>query len=535
VTRARASLVAALAVLAALAACGGDAPDELVVRTEGGDVRGELDAPGVRAFRGIPYAAPPVGANRWRPPQPAAPWDGVRDAGNVGAVCPQGFGFGPGGGDEDCLYLNVWTPSPAPADDAPAPVMVWIHGGAFQFGSGGEDYYAGTVLTAAHGVVVVTANYRLGPLGFLAHPALAVEDPAHPTSGNYGIEDQIAALAWVQRNIAAFGGDPGRVLLFGESAGGFSTCVHYLSPRAGTLFHAAISESGLCASDAVERTLADAEADGAELAAALGCTGGDELACLRAISPWEVLDAGGTPMADTVPGGPFYQDGTALGFAPVVDGTVIPATTRAALAAGGFANVPLVLGTNRDEGTLFHAPLFATPVTTEPEYRDALGRRFGAGNVDAIVAEYPIASFADANAAIAEVTGDAVFVCPARRTARAVAAAGATVHLYAFQKELENPGLPRGGVVHAAEIPFVFGVDTFPLGDVGTSGRPVSEAIQGYWTRFARTGDPNGDGAVGWPRYDAATDEHLVLDQPIAAGSGHKAARCDFWDALVVP
>jgi para-nitrobenzyl esterase len=529
-------LPAPFVVLAVLAACGGgDPPDELVVTTDAGDVRGILEAPGVRAFRGIPFAAPPTGANRWRAPQPVVPWEGVRDAEFEGAICPQGFGFGTGGGDEDCLFVNVWTPSPAPADGALAPVMVWIHGGAYQFGSGSEPYYAGTVLTANHGVVVVTLNYRLGPLGFLAHPLLTAEDPAHPTSGNHGIEDQIAALEWVKRNIAAFGGDPEQIALFGESAGGFSTCVHALSPRAGSLFHVAISESGLCSADEAERPIADAEADGVALGERLGCTGGDVLACMRAIDPWEVLDAGGTPMGDTVPGGPFYQDGSALDFGPVIDGFILPDSTRALFAAGGYPVVPLILGTNRDEGTLFHAPLFAMQIETETQYRDALTRRFGAANLDAILARYPVASFASPNFAIAEITGDAFFVCPARRTARAAAAAGGPVYLYTFQKELENPGLPSGGVVHAAEIPFVFGIDEFPLGDAGASGLPVSQAIQGYWTRFAATGDPNGAGAVAWPPYTRAGDEHLTLDAEIAAGTGHKAAQCDFWDALTIP
>ena len=231
----------AIVLLCVTAACG-TSGDELRVATESGVVHGEKDGT-IRHFLGIPYAAPPVGPLRWKPPQRAPAWQGTRDATVVGTQCPQTLSYSGASYDEDCLFLNVWTPSGA----HDLPVMVWLHGGAFIFGSGGDKYYDGSKL-AQHGVVVVTINYRLGVLGFLAHPALDVEDPSFPSSGNYGLLDQEAALAWVQRNIAAFGGDPKQVTLFGESAGGFSTCVQYLSSHTAGLFERAIAESGLCGS-----------------------------------------------------------------------------------------------------------------------------------------------------------------------------------------------------------------------------------------------------------------------------------------------
>ncbi len=521
-----------LAMLALLAACGGGgAPDELLVTTESGDVRGSKDGT-VRSFLGIPFAAPPVGANRFRPPQPVEPWEGEWPALDVGPICPQNFGFSPGGGYEDCLYLNVWTPSPPPS--TPAPVMVWFHGGAFVFGSGGESYYAGSKLAQAHGMVVVTVNYRLGPLGFLAHPALAAEDPAHPTSGNYGLEDQIAALEWVQRNIAAFGGDPARVTIFGESAGGYSACFHYLSERSRGLFHAVISESGLCASGIIEQTRAGAEAAGQAFAESFGCAGAGAPDCLRGKDAWELVDATAPPpTSQQLPGGMFYQDpGSVTGWSPNVDGVLVPASTLELFTAGDYPKLPLLLGSNRDEGTLFLWTFIANQVADETQYREALGRRFGPAAVDAIVLQYPIASYPSPTRALAEVTGDAFFVCPARRTARLASAAGAPVYLYTFQRLPSQPLLDDAGVIHSAEIPFVFGIDTFPLGKVGPDGLPLSEAMQGYWTRFAATGDPNGAGALAWPPYDAAGDQHMLLDLPLAAGTAHKQAVCDFWDAL---
>jgi para-nitrobenzyl esterase len=514
--------VALLALALALVACTGD---ELRVTIDSGTVHGKATG-AMRRFLGIPYAAPPTYTNRFRTPQPVARWSGTLETTAVGPECPQTF-LG-SSDDEDCLYLNVFAPSGAHA----LPVMVWLHGGAFISGSGGEKFYDGGVL-AGYGAVVVTLNYRLGAFGFLAHPMLDVEDPAYPTSGNYGFEDQRAALEWVQRNIHAFGGDPSRVTLFGESAGGFSTCVHYLSSRDHGLFGAAIVESGLCGASIVTTTHAIAQSQGAALATALGCSGSDAstIACLRAMPADTILSATMLPPLMTqTPGGMFYQTELLPTQLPNVDGYVIAAPLRDALAAGAFEPRPLIVGSNADEGTLFHSSVYAREVADETQYRAALAVRFGATNADAIVAHYPVASYASANDALAHVSGDAFFVCPARTTARGAANAGAHVFRYALEQPLENPFEVGLGVFHGSDLPFVFGNDDFPLGHVGSSGASLALAMQAYWTSFAKTHAPAG--ATAWPAYDPASDPYLVLAPTIAPANALSATACDFWDTL---
>lgn len=515
-------------LLLVLAACGGGG-DPLEVKTDTGVVLG-VEQGDTRAWLGVPYAAPPVGELRWKRPQRAAPWDGVLETAQTGIQCPQTFSIGGPGGSEDCLFVNIWSPKRG----SKHPVMVWLHGGAFIFGSGGDSYYSGRHLAETYGVVVVTVNYRLGALGFMAHPALTTEDPSYPSSGNYGLEDQVAALEWVQRNISAFGGDPAKVTLFGESAGGFSTCAHYVSPRTTGLFHTAISQSGLCGGKIAEPTLVVAEAAGVKTGEKLGCPGAgpSAAACMRAKSTDELLDATEiTPPNMQPPGGPFYVGGeNVLSTIPNVDGVVLATTLRDAFTAGGFAPRPLIIGTNRDEGTLFHSAFFAMEVTTEIEYRAAIERRFGTTNVDPIALQYPLASFSSPNAALAEITGDAFFVCPTRHAARGAARAGSPVYLYSFDREPESAFLANLGVFHSMEIPFLFGTDgMYPLGRVGDTGLPVAAAMQDTWTTFAKTGD------AGWPRYDEAGDRYRIIDTAMATGTGLKAARCQFWDQLAIP
>jgi para-nitrobenzyl esterase len=515
--------------LLALAACAGDG-DPLAVETDSGKIHGIEQDGGVRAWLGIPYAAPPVGELRWKRPQRAPKWDGVLDTVQAGLQCPQTFSLSGPGGSEDCLFVNVWSPS----GGSKKPVLVWLHGGAFIFGSGGDSYYSGRTLAEQYDVVVVTVNYRLGAFGFLAHPALTAEDPSYPSSGNYGLEDQLAALEWVQRNIDKFGGDHTRVTLFGESAGGFSTCAHYVSQQTSGLFQAAIAESGLCASKIEEPTLAVAEAAGVKVAEKLGCTGAGAAACLRAKSQDELLAATEiTPPNMQPPGGPFYVGGeNVLSTIPNVDGVVMRRSLRTAFTQGVFEPRPLILGTNRDEGTLFHSAFFAMEVTNETEYRDALARRFGAANVDAIVARYPLASFKSANAAIAEVTGDAFFVCPARTAARGAAGIpGAAVYLYSFDHVPESTFLPDLGVFHSVEIPYLFGTDgLYPLARVGESGAPVAAKLQQLWIDFAKTGSPGS----AWPKYGDA-DQYLSIDDPVSVKTALKASQCEFWDQLPLP
>ena len=505
--------------------------DSTLVRTGAGPVRG-VESESTRSFLGIPYAAPPTGENRWRAPQPVTAWTEPRDATERGKVCPQPNAQGA----EDCLTLNVFTPAPPP-DRAELPVMVWIHGGEFLLGSGAETYYDGSELVRAGNLVVVTLNYRLGALGFLALPELSAESSAHPTSGNYGFEDQQAALRWVKDNIAGFGGDPGNVTLFGESAGGYSVCAHLLAPGSKGLFQKAISESGWC-SKYMSYGLETAYEQGKAFATLSGCPYGSAVIdCLRSKTPNELLDA--VPDAPS-PGGFHFQDPTTADSAvpptwlPVVDESIVPSTIG--MVTADSAKVPLLLGTNSDEGSIYLRtfPLGGVPVTNEQEYVDALERRFGVAVAAKVLAMYPISAFASANDALSAVTTDGLYACPARRLARAQSAAGADVYLYAFEHEPEAPLITGLGVFHIAEVSYVFGIDS-PLATTQRDELPLVAAMQGYWTRFARTGDPNGDDAVAWPEYSASDDESLVLDLTIATQAEYKQAQCAFWDSVLDP
>ncbi|HUS30763.1 MAG TPA: carboxylesterase/lipase family protein, partial [Kofleriaceae bacterium] len=507
------------------AACGDElGPNDVEVET--GVVRGSDDGAGVKSWLGIPYAAPPVGELRWKPPKRAEAWDGARDGTKVGQKCPQNTVITSGGGIEDCLTLNVWAPSAATGK---LPVMFWIHGGAFVFGSGGDPFYSGAELARTRGVVVVTINYRLGGLGFLAHPALAAEDPDH-TSGNYGLRDQLAALEWVQRNIGEFGGDPGHVTIFGESAGGFSGCVHYTDPKTAGLFERAIVESGACLDNGLAQTRQQAESDGLAFGAKVGCPGSDAgaIACMRDLIDYAVLDATAlAPIMMQKPGG-FFYDSYPPNTLPNVDGVVIPEQIEKRLSAGDYPKRPIILGTNKDEGTLFHSNILSNLVRDETQYREALMRRFNdAAVVDQIVARYPVGDYPSPNEALAAVSGDVFFTCPARRNARALTAAGSPVYRYVFQRDLEQALFPELHAFHSAEIPFVFGIETYPLGKVG-SATSLADAMQSAWTSFAKTGEPGG----GWPKYEAASDPVQVLDVPVSQGAGYRAAFCDFWDTV---
>ena len=356
-----------------------------------GDVRGRIEK-GIRVFRGIPYAAPAGGDHRWREPQPVVPWDGVRDCAEFGPICPQAEIPGvksPASSmlqDEDCLNLNVWTPAESPAEAGTGlPVMVWIHGGAFQRGLGSAPMYCGKHL-AERGVVLVTINYRLGPLGFLAHPLLTRES-SRGCSGNYGLLDQIAALDWVRRNIASFGGDPGRVTIFGESAGAMSVCDLMVSPLAAGLFARAISQSAPFLDRGLlmhaTRSMAEAEAIGEEYVAEVGCDGApDVLRTLRAKPVGDLV----TLALETQPG-LFFED---TKFVPVVDGWVIPDEPGALFARGGIHDVPLLVGSNSDEGNLFTSietrRFEGMPVEV---YRNKLKEYFG-GLADEVQEEFPV-------------------------------------------------------------------------------------------------------------------------------------------------
>jgi para-nitrobenzyl esterase len=517
--------------------------------TDKGMVHGS-SSKGVRAFLGIPFADTTGGANRWKPPQPAKAWTTPFDAAKLGPICPQ---INPSTmaydatGDENCLSLNVWTPDPAPAK--PLPVMVWIYGGAYTFGSSGAAPYNGDQLVPK-GVVVVSMNYRVGPLGFMAHSGLAAQDSSHST-GNYGLLDQQAAFKWVQANIGAFGGDKGNVTIFGESAGANSLCFHLVAPSSQGLFSKAIIESGLCLTPVLKLT--DAEAEGDRFAAAMGCsgTGAAALSCLMSKSAKDITNGPATPPA-TLPGGFFYQDpGTSVTFKPIEDGTLVTGQPAALFSTNKEAKVPVLQGTNTNEGILFHVQALGPymPVMTSADYVGALTRTFGDAGA-AVAAQYTVggsdagASSGDAGAgaqtfgsyndALTKVTSDAFFVCQARRLEQWFSGNGQKTYLYSFNGPLSGVPIPQlaGQAFHSAELPYVFG-DNYLLGSVPEAGLPLIGTMEDYWTRFAATGDPNGGSGPSWPAFAASSDTNINLDTTVTVDAGLEKDICNFWDDLV--
>ena len=467
--------------------------------------------PGVRAYLGVPFAAPPVGDLRWKPPQPAASWQGVREAGEYSHACWQ-TPYPASAAiyqsklpplSEDCLYLNVWTP--AHSDKDALPVMVWIHGGGFTRGSANLSSYAGDVL-AAKGAVVVTINYRLGVFGFFAHPALTAES-AHHASGNYALLDQLAALEWVKKNVAKFGGDPNRVTIFGESAGSWAVNILMASPLARGLFQRAIGESG-GSFDAME-TLADAEKKGLALADARGITQ-DPLKSLRAIPAEELLAAS-------------HAD-TAQAF---VDGWVLPRDVYSIFAEGKQNDVPLVAGSNADEGTTL-APQAALLKTGM--FVAGAQQRYGASAAE-FLKLYPADTDEEAVQSFYAAFRDRVFGWQMRTWVRLQARTGHTpARLYYFTRRAPGPAAARLGAFHALEIAYVFGNFAWPF-PWEDADRQLSDAITSYWVNFARTGDPNASGLVPWPAYDPKRDELLELSEQIRVRAQVNKPGLDFFDA----
>lgn len=501
--------------------------DPLDVATTHGTVHGKKDGDTL-AFLGIPYAAPPTGDLRFRAPQSPACWSGARDATEYGSACVQDMPTGGAAGYEDCLYLNVWTPSKS---GSPRPVLFFVHGGGLLFGSGSQDLlfegtgnlYRGQALADERDVVVVTINYRLGELGFLAHPSLSAEDD-HGSSGNYGMLDQIAALRWVQENIAAFGGDPGRVMLFGESAGGLSTCLLVSSPLAKGLFSGALIQSGGC----IAATRESRYSQGASVVNAVGCTEADDVpACLRkkSVNAYRVPPPSGIGMF-------VFNDiqrAWEMPFGPNIDDYVFSESPIVSIREGRHNKVPLAVGTNATEFDIFIPP---GTINTCPEYWALVGTIFGK-HADEVLAHYSCFDYVLPHWAAVDVATDFMFTCPARRIARAAKEGGsaATYRYYSTQTYTNSP-LTLLRSFHAAELPFVF--RTFDvLGYNPTEGDlALSTAMAGYWTRFAATGNPNDASAFTWPLYDAAADVALVLDEELATKSKIASSRCDFWDSI---
>jgi para-nitrobenzyl esterase len=497
-----------------------------MVTLDDGPVSGTRTA-GVRAFLGIPYAAPPVGPLRFRPPSPVTPWTTTLAATRRPRACPQDL-RGIAYGEEDCLYLNVHTPDPAPTA---APVMVWIHGGAFVLGEGAQadGGTLGDILAREHGVIVVSMNYRLGQLGFLAHPALDAENGGH--SGNWGFLDQVAALAWVRDNIAAFGGDPGNVTIFGESAGGMSVCGHLTSTSSQGLFQRAIIESGPCGLPM--QTNAEAEAQGTRFATMLGCATSDDAACLRAADANAIVHTLGSSPAI------FSTDPMYASWGPTIDGSTFTTDWITAIEAGDAADVPIGIGWNQDEGRLFVAlaEMSGSPPITEASYRDAVVDLVGEANADAVLARYPSSMFGgDARLAASRAMGDAGLACPTRAAAIALRDAGNDVRTYFFTypnaRFLLTSSFPLGAF-HSAEIQFVFGHPAGGTFDADETA--LSAAMGGYWTRFAsQDGDPNATGSLAWPRYDT-TGARIVFDTTITTGVDDYEDTCAFWATIPLP
>ncbi|MGS2640818.1 carboxylesterase/lipase family protein [Streptosporangium sp. G12] len=504
------------------AGTGGD----MTVRTDAGWVKG-VRAGGQRLFQGIPYAAPPVGELRWRSPQAVAPWRGVRDAGAPGSRCAQvadKWGL-PGSEAEDCLYLDVTAPAPARSvGNRPRPVMVWLHGGGLMRGAGSD--YDARRLAERGDVVVVKVNYRLGIFGFFGHPGL--ED-----SGAFGIEDQQAALRWVRRNAAAFGGDPRNVTLFGESAGSHSVCAQLASPSAAGLFHRAIAQSTACGTGSSGRTSprpvmdvplwlpkAAYEGYGQLLAANLGCADPEAaLVCLR-----------GRPVADLLAQKPLPLPG--------YGNAVLPEDPAKVFQEGRFHRVPMLTGLTRDEGTLFASEMFE-PMTAA-EYENDVNDRFGAAGPD-VLARYPLSAHDGSPLqAMAAIMSDLDWAWPARDTDLLLARYVPT-YSYEFTDRTAPPLFPldhgvRPLAAHGSELSFLFGVgwESAPL---TPAQRRLGDTMIDYWSRFAATGDPNRPGLPAWKRVRPADGTPYVQElapgkdgiKPFDRASAHNLA---FWDEL---
>ncbi len=506
----------------AAAAGSGSGSRPLVVRTLDGLVRGKYVG-AAREFLGIPYAAPPVGKLRWSPPQPAKPWTGIRNAGEPGNDCAQIGNLDTGvpvtSDFENCLYLNVYTPKAG--TDRRLPVMVWIHGGGFTGGAG--SIYNGQVLAAKGNAVVVTINYRLNAFGFLALPSLGTG------GGDYGLMDQQAALRWVRANASSFDGNARNLTIFGESAGGASVCANMASPTARGLFQRAIAESGCLF---LTQTKKQADATGEKFAALLGCTKlATQAACMRAKPVPDILKAA----AD-------------FSWGPVTGGATLPESPLAAFESGKYLHVPLLQGTNHDEGRFFVGFEFDVaekhPMTSK-QYPSVLTAEFGAKDAKKILGVYPLKKFPSPDLAYAAVLTDSEFSCPALLADSLTSRSG----VYAYEFSDPNPpndfpikfSFPLGSA-HSTELQYVFQripfLDTVP--PFTDAQFALSDLMIRYWTRFAATGNPNGAAgkAPYWPRWTGATGpvQELVPGKtaPESFTEFFRFHNCGFWETILL-
>ena len=527
-----------------------------IVQINSGSIEGttEEDYPTVAVYRGIPYAKPPLEELRWAPPQPVEPWEGVQPATDFSSECMQTaveeglYTTAPASTNEDCLYLNVWTDTQAADDNR--PVMVWIHGGAFILGSGSTPGYNGADL-ASKGVVVVTINYRLGVLGFFAHPALSAESE-HGVSGNQGIYDQIAALQWVQDNIASFGGNPNNVTIFGESAGSISVCYLVATPLAKGLFQKAIGQSGGCFAEHraldtdIEEILPVAAPDAptvigsgyeisGEVASALGFPGDDQesLAELRNLNALTILET-------------LREAEMNIYWRSIfVDGHMFPDQMRILVESGQGSNVDVIVGSTRDEGTALFP--FTQQVDIET-WSAKLVENVGEEVAGKFIAAYEDDAVVSTQRTDQEILSDQLFAWEMRTWARINESLGNSSYVYVFN---HSPTLPEYGqalgAFHGSEIAYIFGTRSLIVPEESDDDedesaadefwseddQSVQDAIQSYWLNFAKTGDPNGEGLPSWPAYETTSDQTMEIKVQSAPITNYRGTQLDTWDELM--
>ncbi|MCW8196004.1 carboxylesterase family protein [Proteobacteria bacterium 005FR1] len=511
----RASTIFLLGVSLAASAAYGDP----AVRTPVGEITGVETDYGA-AYLGVPFAQPPVGELRWKAPQAVTELASPYAATQTGASCPQlPSPFGSSSVNEDCLYLNIYQPSEARLARffGGLPVMVWFHGGAFTSGSGAATDPA---RLAEEGVIVITVNYRLGALGFMAHPALTAEAGA---SGNYGLMDQQAALHWVQNNIASFGGNPDRVTIFGESAGGLSVHAHLASPESAGLFDRAIIQSGAYLLE--QPGLFEWEFLGLSIAAKAGCPD-QSLSCLRSLPVEQIL---------------ANQDPGALGWLPIVDGAVLPQSVLGALQSGDFNKVPVVEGTTADEYTLFTALLFelqGKPVTAANYVQSITEIGFPAEVAPIIAAQYPVANYPSASEALSALGTDFLFACNSLTSMRLL-----SEHVPVYGYEFADPNAPMTslppvsfpfGAAHTTEIQYLMDVQNGLPPLLNAEQQTLAGHMVNYWSNFAKYSSPNGWGSPFWIRFGEQFELLMSLEPPTPELTSDFAARhqCDFWNLI---
>ena len=507
-------------------------PTGPVVHLASGALRGKLQD-NIAVFEGIPFASPPVGRLRWRPPQPVAAWTGILDATKPSHACIQpvegvgtfiaplaatygvAYAIQPVDPSEDCLYLNVWTAQLQPA--AHLPVMVWLHGGSNKVGNGAESGYDGSSLSS-RGVVVVTVNYRLGGMGFFAHPELTAESPHH-SSGNYGLLDQIAALQWVQQNISQFGGDPANVTLFGESAGSIDATTLMTSPLTTNLFRHVIAESGPAFGLGQEQDLSRMQALGAAVGKEAGGQPGAQLELLRKLPATQIAQIENQLIASQFKG---YDPN-----ASIVDGWVLPQSPAKAFALGAIQRVDLLAGFNARELSAFRVSgAAAAKKSPQPATKPGVGdqiklfadraRPLYGGWTDLAVATYMGEILLHGDAALDQASNDILMACPIGAEAALTTSAGNRAFVYRFDRSVPGKGELTLGAFHALEVPYVFGTfqsSAFNWLPFNATDHKLSQIVQSYWTNFAKAGDPNGQSLPRWIPWNTEQEPYMSFSQ----------------------